>query len=401
MQRRIISLLIAITMFMSVGIRPALATEYQTQWVGYTCWHGTHTATIRILYTPTINALYNIKIEKGLNGYHALYTTALKNPNSEWITDLGLGENQLLFITSVTGLVPDTKYTINLAAYMVSHAGGSCSCDNNPSHTYELYTDPCIPTNINFPTIGIDTAVIRWDNGTNPVSTIYTLQRKKAGDPTWTNLTTQANFNEYTDAGLNPDTTYYYRIVVNAKSGRLYYSQEHTVTTAVDPNLAASIAAKSASEAAAASSAQAKASADAAALQSEIAAISSLLAQQDTNYIRNTLLSVDGGIVQDASGTVIQAVRNLDVKVNNITNRLAPTITSVQGQSGATCTTGTEYAVVVSTTPSTGVDLSAVCSGPSPASVVVNGNIINFIILMSGGVYTATITAATGSVSTQ
>jgi len=90
----------------------------------------------------------------------------------------------------------------------------------------------------------------------------------------------------------------------------------------------ASIDARNAANSAKTSAQQAKSSADAAA--------------GDADYIRNTQLP-----------TVENKIDNLETKVANIENNMStgdsapPTITSVKGYNGATCTTGTTFKVVV------------------------------------------------------
>lgn len=82
-------------------------------------------------------------------------------------------------------------------------------------------------------------------------------------------------------------------------------------------------------------------------------------------------------------------------------DRVAPFITKVQGDRGATCTTSTNYTIIVTTMPSTGVVISANCSGPSAAAVNVVGNRININGLTNPGIYTVDISATIGSTASQ
>jgi len=168
------------------------------------------------------------------------------------------------------------------------------------------------------------------------------------------------------------------------------------------------------------------------------------------NYITNNVLSSTAGVIQDSSGTVLSAARdaiakaeqaraqalsatteatsaknNASTAATNATNaktsadaaktsadaaktaaeqardRIAPVITKLQGQGGATATRTTSFVVIATAVPSSGVTFSATCTGPSSPTVSVSGNRITFSGLNNAGAYTATITATLGSASSQ
>ncbi|NPV89605.1 MAG: hypothetical protein HPY50_02360 [Firmicutes bacterium] len=120
----------------------------------------------------------------------------------------------------------------------------------------------------------------------------------------------------------------------------------------------------------------------------------------DTNDIRNNLLSISGGIVQDANGTVLQAAREAKDRADQIYNLVSntkvsipPQIINTQGVGGATCTSSTSYSLIVTSYPESGVVYNATLLGPSTGDISIVGNIITFSNLTDPGAYTATITA--------
>ncbi|NPV89609.1 MAG: hypothetical protein HPY50_02380 [Firmicutes bacterium] len=96
-----------------------------------------------------------------------------------------------------------------------------------------------------------------------------------------------------------------------------------------------------------------------------------------------------------ADKSVIDYVKAIEQKVNNASSNVS--ITKVQGQGGATCTSTSSFTAVVSVSPETGATLTATCTGPSSPSVVVSGNKVTFSGLNSPGAYTATIRATIGT----
>lgn len=148
----------------------------------------------------------------------------------------------------------------------------------------------------------------------------------------------------------------------------------------------------------------------------------------DTNYIRNDVLSVDAGIIRDNNSTVLDEARRAasqtwdaeegksviqiskearDIAneafnaITNIQNYTVPQIIDVKGVGGATCTTNSSYSVVVACSPDSGVTLNATVIGPSHPTVSVSNNTITFNDIISPGAYTATITASNGAGATQ
>jgi len=90
---------------------------------------------------------------------------------------------------------------------------------------------PLAPTGLN--AIGISSSqidLIWMDNAAN--ETGFRIERKTGAGGTWAQIsTTNANETGYTDAGLNPSTKYYYRVMAFNTSGESLYSNEANVTT--------------------------------------------------------------------------------------------------------------------------------------------------------------------------
>jgi len=88
-----------------------------------------------------------------------------------------------------------------------------------------------------------------------------------------------------------------------------------------------------------------------------------------------------------------QQLPNLETKINNlqtsITNIQTPTITKVQGQNSATCTTGSTFTVVISATPSSGASYRVTCG--SFDSGWVSNNTITITSDIVSGANTATV----------
>lgn len=150
--------------------------------------------------------------------------------------------------------------------------------------------------------------------------------------------------------------TYGYSSAYSAGTNYFTFTVTHTTTgtfTGYSPKTATDAAnnAYSAANAAAASAATAATAANS-------AATNALNAYTDANYIRNTMLSTDGGIVQDANGTVLGEARQANTKldvlqttVTNIQNNLGgdttPPVPVLKTVSGANATTGDSIRAVL------------------------------------------------------
>lgn len=174
----------------------------------------------------------------------------------------------------------------------------------------KLYTDAYIPIGINFPTIGINSVKINWNNQANPADTSYTLQRS-LDQENWTNVTTQPGIYEYTDTGLSQNSKYYYRIRVNEKRGTYKYSSVAWVETSTDPAVAAAKAAQSAAESTKGFTEEAK------------------LAAQNAETKTNQLYDYVTGLELDS----------MNSKIEKLSNRVTGFIKQVYIESGATATT--------------------------------------------------------------
>lgn len=217
------------------------------------------------------------------------------------------GTNAYLSLPSRT---PDTYRQIEVVIFHVVTPNRGLYSYPYTGWKVATYTDACIPIGINFPTVGINSVKINWNNQSNPSDTSYTLQRSVDGI-NWTDVTTQQGMHEYTDTGLMQNTKYYYRIRVNEKRGTYKYSSVAWVETATDPAVAAAKAAQSAAESTKGFAEEAK------------------LAAKNAETKTNQLYDYVTGLNLD----------NLNSKVEKLSSRMTGNINAVYTQNGATATT--------------------------------------------------------------
>ena len=217
------------------------------------------------------------------------------------------GGNVYLSLPSRT---PDTYRQIEVVVFSVGITGVRVE-RVYPSAVWKIatYTDACIPIGINFPTVGINSVKINWNNLSNPSNTSYTLQRSLDGT-TWTNISTQTGMYEYTDTGLTQNTKYYYRIRVNEKRGTYKYSSIAWIETSADPAVAAAKAAQSAAESTKGFAEEAK--------------LAAQNAETKTNQLYDYVTGLELG--------------NVNSKIENLSNRITGFIKQVYTEGGATAT---------------------------------------------------------------
>lgn len=223
------------------------------------------------------------------------------------LRSMGSDTNVYLSLPSRT---PDTYRQIEVVIYSYGITG----VYGRTTYPYEgwkiaTYTDACIPIGINFPTVGITSIKINWNNLSNPSNTSYTLQRSLDGT-TWTNISTQTGMYEYTDTGLTQNTKYYYRIRVNEKRGTYKYSSIAWIETSADPAVAAAKAAQSAAESTKGFAEEAK--------------LAAQNAESKTNQLYDYVTGLELG--------------NVNSKIENLSNRITGSIKQVYTEGGATAT---------------------------------------------------------------
>ena len=342
------------------------STEYSA---GSATWYrGNLSVTLNILYTPSVDSVF-IRVGKDTYGFRGKYY--LDQPGgyvTHEIYNNTMGSN----ITSVgtfNGLQPNTPYKFAISVECISTVQGSYWLNNYIFGDFTVYTDAVIPYSITFPTIGVDSIKVRWINDNNPADTSYTLQRSTDGN-NWVNVITQTGMSEHMLSGLTQDTTYYFRVRVNEKSGRYKYSEVRTIKTTADPTVAAALAAQSAAEAANAASQETKALAASSKTAAETARIYAEEAKTAANSANtnasnaytaannaynvannnyNALYNGTYGLepIYNKINNTDTKIDNIETQINNMQANIAPTINSIKGLGGATCTTNSNFTVVI------------------------------------------------------
>ncbi|MDI6791402.1 MAG: DUF2341 domain-containing protein [bacterium] len=139
---------------------------------------------------------------------------------------------------SNTGLDPNTTYCYRVRAYnAVSDSGYSNEdCATTPN------TAPDAPTNLNAQAFSSRQIDLSWaDNSNN--ETGFKIERKTGAGGTFSQITTVgANVTSYSNTGLDPNTTYCYRVrAYNAVGGSGYSNENCAATPDVAPNAPANL----------------------------------------------------------------------------------------------------------------------------------------------------------------
>ncbi len=139
-----------------------------------------------------------------------------------------------------TGLTPGTTYYYRVL--VASDAGYSL-----PSNELSAVTRPAPPI-LNTPSgLGIDRVTITWSDVAG--ETGYRIERKEGAAGSWSQAgTTGKDTVTFTDAGLAPNTRYYYRVAAyNAGGDSVYSAEQGALTLFVSPTLASATGSASSS----------------------------------------------------------------------------------------------------------------------------------------------------------
>lgn len=151
-----------------------------------------------------------------------------KGLSGDWSEIVSLGQNIVEYQDDE--LDPNTTYYYKVAAY--NNAGSSYSNEASVTTTEGV---PAQPTNLVAKALSATQVKLTWqDNSTN--ETGFKIERKTGSSGSW-NVVKQLSFNatEYTDEGLTPETTYYYRVVAYNSVGNSPSDEVQVMTLLVAP----------------------------------------------------------------------------------------------------------------------------------------------------------------------
>ncbi|EZH74616.1 hypothetical protein ATO12_12685 [Aquimarina atlantica] len=133
---------------------------------------------------------------------------------------------------SDTGLTPNTAYYYRVRA---ENSGGNSAYSNTASATtLPDGTAPEAPSILSATAVSKSQINLSWaDNANN--EDLFKVERSANGTSGWTSVgTTTADVTTYSDTGLTPNTTYYYRVRAENTTGNSAYSNMADATTLKD-----------------------------------------------------------------------------------------------------------------------------------------------------------------------
>ncbi len=136
--------------------------------------------------------------------------------------------------TDSLGLSPSTTY------YYKVRARNDCGQSALSSHA-QATTNPClkptVPTNVSAEALSALDIKISWD--AVPAATVYEVYRSTGADDPYSLIDTVTNKTNYTNEGLTPSSTHYYKIVAKNVCGESVRSESANATTNACPKPAA------------------------------------------------------------------------------------------------------------------------------------------------------------------
>jgi chitodextrinase/predicted phosphodiesterase len=169
---------------------------------------------IDLSWTDNSDNEIGFKVERSLNGTSGWAEIGTTNANMTAFSD--------------TSLNPETTYYYRVCA---SNSAGDSDYSNTASATTQGISLPAAPDNLSASAISSSKIDLSWtDNSDNETS--FKVERSPDGASGWVEIGT-ANTNEttFSDTGLNPETTYYYRVCASNSAGDSGYSNTANATT--------------------------------------------------------------------------------------------------------------------------------------------------------------------------
>ncbi|CUR52276.1 exported protein of unknown function [Nitrosotalea devaniterrae] len=167
-----------------------------------------------------------------ITGYEIQRST---NGGSSWSTIVSnTGSTSTVY--SDTGLSPSTTYTYRV--YAINSVGTSSQSNTASATTSVATTAPQPPTSLSANAISSSQINLSWNapsNNGNSAITGYEIQRSDNGGTTWSVISqnTGSASTVYSDTGLNPSTTYTYRVYAINAIGTSSASNTASATTLV------------------------------------------------------------------------------------------------------------------------------------------------------------------------
>ena len=131
---------------------------------------------------------------------------------------------------SDTGLSPDTTYYYRVYAF---NPAGNSGYSNSSSATTDSppLTAPAAPSGLGAAAVSSSGIDLAWTDNSDNESGFKIERALNSGFSTPHVITVAANVTSYSDSGLSPDTTYYYRVYAFNSAGDSGYSNSSSATT--------------------------------------------------------------------------------------------------------------------------------------------------------------------------